>query len=318
MCKLKMPQISQIACVRDNLVMIDKNGGLWITIKGNPFVESITKQISTPYRWLQVSCGEFRALAIREDRTIWDIRSPVKGQFDTIRVEGDTSNSWARVSCGGYSHAVAIQSDGTLWGTGDNSIGQMGYLDGDTNILGFTRLSADNDWVQAACGYRHTVALKRDGTIWGVGDNGYGQLGGLGSRLNTITHICKGSRGVQVACGENHTVILKKDETLWGLGGINFDRVVDGVAASAHILTPLTPIRGWIHIEGGPYLTMVTHRCGVTQALGNTVHEIHEEVFNRVCPYPQGNVHRAFCGENFIALLDREGGVYTCRKPGGF
>ena len=66
----------------------------------------------------------------------------------------------------------------------------------------------------------HSLVLKNDGTLWGCGYNGYGQLG-LGDTNNktTFTEITTNTDDIKsVYCGENHNFILKNDDTLWSCG----------------------------------------------------------------------------------------------------
>ncbi|NBQ39788.1 MAG: hypothetical protein EBU34_08410, partial [Alphaproteobacteria bacterium] len=53
--------------------------------------------------------------------------------------------------------------------------------------------------IQVACGNAHTYALKSNGTLFGWGDNGYGQ-----------TNTSASATGVtQIACGTYHTYALR-------------------------------------------------------------------------------------------------------------
>ena len=74
----------------------------------------------------------------------------------------------------GYSHTVAVKTDGTLWAWGHNSYGQLG--DGTTTNR-LSPVQVGSGFASVAAGYRHTVAVKTDGTLWAWGDNSYGQLG---------------------------------------------------------------------------------------------------------------------------------------------
>ena len=66
----------------------------------------------------------------------------------------------------------------------------------------------------------NSLILKNDGTLWGTGDNQYGQLGlGDTTNRNTFTQITTNTDNVKsVYCGGSHAFILKNDGTLWGCG----------------------------------------------------------------------------------------------------
>ena len=82
-----------------------------------------------------------------------------------------------QIACG-EGHTFIIKNDGSLWSCGYNNKGQLGLGD-TTNKTTFTQVTTNinNDVKQIACGGRHTVILKTDGSVWSCGDNEYGQLG---------------------------------------------------------------------------------------------------------------------------------------------
>jgi|694.fasta_scaffold31251_4 alpha-tubulin suppressor-like RCC1 family protein len=83
------------------------------------------------------------------------------------------------VSGGAYPSAMAIDSNGAVWGTGYNGYGQLG--DGTTtNRSQFTISNITSDAVSVKAvtysTYGVTVVKKSDGYLYGTGYNGYGSL----------------------------------------------------------------------------------------------------------------------------------------------
>ncbi len=81
--------------------------------------------------------------------------------------------------------------------------------------LNQTNFPAGSNYISVACGDLHTVALKADSTVTVVGDYFYGQ------QLVPL-HL---SNVVSIACGFYHTLALKADGTLaaWGgAGSVNY------------------------------------------------------------------------------------------------
>ncbi len=64
----------------------------------------------------------------------------------------------------------------TLFGWGDNSYGAIGNGT-QTDYSSPIQIGNLTNWKQVACGYKHTVVIKTDGTLWVCGRNNKGQLG---------------------------------------------------------------------------------------------------------------------------------------------
>ncbi len=97
-----------------------------------------------------------------------------------------------------------------------------------TNPARFRWAPATN-WQTVAAGYYHTVALKRDGTLWAWGDNYYGQLGdGTTANQSSPVQVGVATNWQAVAAGSYHTVALKRDGTLWAWGNNSYGQLGDG------------------------------------------------------------------------------------------
>ena len=100
----------------------------------------------------------------------------------------------------GSTCAFALKSDGTLWGTGGNSLGQLGTGD-NTNRSNFVQVLTNVKSVGA--GRFHTLVLKNDGTVWATGFNSRGQLG-TGDITNRYSFVQVASNAKAVASGNLH------------------------------------------------------------------------------------------------------------------
>ena len=96
----------------------------------------------------------------------------------------------------GFSHSLALKTDGTVLAWGDNTYGQ-------TNVP-----SGLNSVIAIAGGYQHSLALKSNGTVVGWGDNTFGQTSVPVSLSNVVAIVGGGS----------NSVALKSDGTVvaWG------------------------------------------------------------------------------------------------------
>ena len=78
----------------------------------------------------------------------------------------------------------------------------------------------------------HSLFIKKDGSLWGMGYNTSGQLG-IGNSTNQLSPVEILSSGVQsVVTGDLQSFILKNDGSLWGMGNNGSGRLGDGTSTS--------------------------------------------------------------------------------------
>lgn len=213
----------------------------------------------------RIDAGGNYTLALRADGTLWSWGDNTFGQLGdgpliprNVPGKIGTDSSWNAVSAGFY-HAVALKSDGTIWVWGDNTRDQLG--DGSASFArpAPVRLGTDADWAAVAAGDFHTLALKKDGSLWAWGDNSSGQVGdgsvvpknqALPVRIGTDTNW------VSIAAGGSHSLALKADRSLWAWGANNVGQLgngahVDAVAPVQISLPDPFANTDWITVAGG-------------------------------------------------------------------
>ena len=188
------------------------NGGYSLGL-GDITLRSSPVQIGTLSNWAQIACGYYYTLAINSLGQLWGWGSgggnvPL-GNNSTSNmstpVQIGTSSNWAQATTGGnvaYRFSAAINSLGQLYTWGNNLYGQLGL-----NIVFTTRSSpvqvgSLTNWRKVIGGGNGAIAIKTDGTLWGWGNNSYGQLG-----TSDLTHrsspvqIGIDTNWAQIACG---------------------------------------------------------------------------------------------------------------------
>ena len=129
-------------------------------------------------------------------------------------------------------HTLFLKSDGSLWGMGYNYDGELG--DGNTGTINYTnrpeQIVAGNVTAIAAGGY-HSLFLKRDSSLWGMGYPYWGQLGDGDSPIQPVLwsvsprtdcrHQCHGHcrrRFPQLVSQERRQPVGHGLQRLWPVG----------------------------------------------------------------------------------------------------
>ena len=86
------------------------------------------------------------------------------------------------------------------------------------------------DIIAIDAGNNHTVALKKDGTVWVWGKNDCGQLGnGSTDRRSLRPVMVEGLTGViSIKAGMENTIAIKEDGTIWAWGKNDFGQLGEG------------------------------------------------------------------------------------------
>ena len=214
-------------------------------------------QIGSESNWKSVSTTNW-TFGLKADGTLYHWGYPpagLSGWLGTITQVG-TDTNWSKVVSGLW-HCIALKTDGTLWGWGNNDYGQ---LTGTSNSYGATpsQIGTANDWIDIHAGENFTIAIKSDGTLWGCGINSVGQCGagqGVGTSgpygyliVTSLTQI--GTDTDWASLGECHgrsgTLAIKTDGSLWGWGNNNDYQLgrINGTFGNSPVFTPtrlLTP-----------------------------------------------------------------------------
>ena len=160
--------------------------------------------------------------------------------------------NWKQVSAG--DHTMVIKTDGTLWGWGSNSYGQLGDNTTTNRSTPVTTFAGGTNWKQVFCRGRHTAAIKTDGSLWTWGNGGEGRLGNFSTtnRSTPVTTFAGGNNWKQVTCGFNQTAAIKTDGTLWIWGSADSGRL--GHNNNTDRSTPVTTFAGgtnWKQVASG-------------------------------------------------------------------
>lgn len=237
-------------------------------------------QVGNQNSWIKVACHGNYTLAIKSNGTLWAWGDNRFGQLGMgtsdnnphpIPVQIGIDTNWTTITGGGV-FVLALKSNGKLWGWGRHSDGEFG--DGNAGVGPFdysppVQLGNDNDWTSISCDNVNALALKSNGTLWGWGWNGYGQLGN-GTTATAYTKIQIGTANdwSKVTCGAYCTFALKQNGTLWAWGYNNHGQLGDGTIIEKHLPLLIGNNNNWAEIKNAEYHTIAIRNDGTLWGWG--------------------------------------------------
>ena len=221
-------------------------------------------QVGTATTWASIGVGDYHALAIKADGTLWAWGRNLNGQLGLGNTNTAVSTptqvgtaAWRAVSAGaGYT--LALKADGTLWSWGGNGNAQLG--NGSTSITNQptpAQVGTAATWQSISAGALHALALQADGTLWAWGNNGYGQLGTATAQFNQPTPIQVGTattwRGL--SAGYSHSAAVRQDGSLWTWGDNSYGQLGDGTTTQQNVPVQVATEASWQTVRAGQYYT---------------------------------------------------------------
>ena len=159
--------------------------------------------------------------------TVTDGLQSATAMVKTTMLEVELPDGTAQVASGQY-HTVILKQDGTVWAWGYNTYCQLGDGTTDPHYYPVQVMDADGQPLSGvtaiSAGWRHTVALKQDGSVWAWGSNSMGQLGNATvssscSPVQVLDSTEQPITGVYaIEAGNLHTHALKQGGALWSWG----------------------------------------------------------------------------------------------------
>lgn len=242
---------------------------------------ALTKGAETGATWTQLSGTGVNFHAVRSGGTLWAWGRSGVGQmgngsgFDLYTISRiGTESQWVDVRTGSHqifsgASTFALRADGTLWGSGSNSSGQLG--DGTTTQrTSFVQVGTNTNWSKVDTGTSFAMGVQSDGTLWGWGINGAYQLG-QGVNINRIvpTRTGSDSNWLTVSCGRGHAVGIRTDGSLWAWGSNNFGQVGDATFSIRTVPVRIGMANDWAAVVCGSEHTMAIKTDGSLWAWGN-------------------------------------------------
>jgi alpha-tubulin suppressor-like RCC1 family protein len=234
-----------VACGDYHSLAVKSDGTVWAwgyngvgELGNGTFTGSATPvQVTGLTGVVAVGGGSWHSLALKSDGTVWAWGWNYDGELGNGAFAPNSIATPAQVPgltgvtaiAAGSWHSLALKSDGTVWAWGLNNTGQLGNGAFAPNsiatpaqvpgLTGVTAIAAGgsvyyNSITRESGPGGHSLALKKDGTVWAWGCNNTGELGVPGIfdlppyGLATPVQATGLGKAVAVACGYNISLAL--------------------------------------------------------------------------------------------------------------
>ena len=237
----------------DESLFVKSDGSLWAM--GNNEFDQLGDGMSEEYTNLPeqiiasnvtaIAAGITHSLFLKRDGSLWAMGRNYAGQLgdgtynDTNLPEMIVASNVMAIAAG-PDHSLFLKSDGSLWAMGDDTDGQLGDGVSGTSTNLPEQIVSSNVTAIAAGGYfsGFSLFLKKDGSLWAMGDDTYGQLGdgmsdisGDGTSEGAATNLPEqivSSNVTAIAAGGLFSLFLKSNGGVWAMGDNSEGELGDG------------------------------------------------------------------------------------------
>ena len=193
-----------------------------------------------------IAAGGFSSIALKADRTVWAWGYDGQGELGNATSDENAHSRPTQVRrlttavsiASGGSHELAVLADGSVWAWGDNELSQLGSTTtarcgayGTPCSMVPVRAGGLSGITKVAGGSSFSLALRADGTAWGWGDNGYGELGtGSATLFGGVKTPVRANvtSVVAVAAGASFSLWLTSNGEAWAAGSNYFGQLGNG------------------------------------------------------------------------------------------
>jgi alpha-tubulin suppressor-like RCC1 family protein len=243
-----------------------------VSIAGNPLTGITSVAGGTDYGMALTSKGNVWVWGDETDGYLGNgvssgnTASPNTGPIQVLNANGGLLSGVTSLSSRG-DHTLALRNDGTVWGWGQNNLGQLGTGAATTKSAFPVQVSNLTNVQAVAAGYSHSVALKSDGSVWGWGDNNDDSEYGIGATVSSadLPNAVPNLSGITAIAGNKaHYLALTSSGAVWTWNDVFLGEVSNGTTVTGSTLP--------VQVSGFSGVTVTALACGsyFNLALDNT------------------------------------------------
>jgi hypothetical protein len=163
-------------------------------------------------------------------------------------------------------HSLGVRQNGTAWAWGCNGNGQLGDNTVTSRSSPVSVVGGFTDWCQISASYRHSLALRQNGTAWAWGLNDPGRLGDdtIVSKRSPVSVVGGFTDWCQIRAGGTFSLALRTNGTAWAWGCGTQGRLGDNTITNKS--SPVSVVGGytdWWDISAGTDFSLAIRKsCG--------------------------------------------------------
>ncbi len=194
--KVNIENVIDITAGYQYTAILKNDGTVWTTGYSGYGTSGIDAKPSKEFRQvpnltdvIEISSGHNTIHALKKDGTVWSWGLSDYGEFGNNTASSSAittpykmlrTENIMQISSG-ESHIAMLAADGTIWGAGRNTEGQLGLVDTSNRVMPQQMLNTEGTdklrgIKQVSCGMYNTVLVTDKGDTYGVGYNYYGGL----------------------------------------------------------------------------------------------------------------------------------------------
>jgi alpha-tubulin suppressor-like RCC1 family protein len=255
-------KVKQIVCGSYQTFILKNDGTVWACGQNTSYQLGLNDTAAKRNTFVQVATNADNVrrivvarnwtFIIKNDNSLWGCGSNGWGQLGLGYNSNTEVPTFTKImddvadAVCGEQFSYFLKTDGTLWSCGYNYYGQLGVNSTATGINELQQVTFFNpgEIAQIACGSKHSLVLKTDGTLWSCGYNNAGQLGLGTTDTNahiTFTQITTNTDNIKkIICGYDSNFIIKNDGSLWSCGNNGYGQLGLGTTTNTPSFTKVT------------------------------------------------------------------------------